>query len=403
MCTKCDDVNTESILLHCDRKPYINQTYTEWLNGATGSDHFESSCHISSPFGNFTFADASFTIGNKGRDDDHRVVYFPKHTTWHAYSGFDPLAPVDEADHTDNFTFAGVTNPLMVVAHAQMEYDTTFPNASDPVRGLKIKKITGCSLALCLSDWRISVNDGTTQAEASAIEFGDMFWRHTGHYVKDQTLCWRPNSSPPHIPFDHTDDEKGNRNPSILTSSLVEFAFCGINSGILLPGAPFVGSSITVWASHQGKDEEFSPEILRGNASTERIAHVGLEYVMANVANSINNMALTSNGEDLSGTAFGIEVFVEVQWPWIIFPGLLVVFGITFFAVAVFTNKDASLWKSSIFAFLYHGLEGIDTEDCPTASTMERKAADISVQLTQSPGKDDSKLREEQTFQETSN
>ncbi|CAG8424886.1 unnamed protein product [Penicillium salamii] len=286
----------------------------------------------------------------------------------------------------------------MVISHAQMEYDPTFFNTSDPVRGLKIKKMTGCSLALCLGDWRIWVNEGTTQAEASAIEFGHLFWRHKGHYVQNQTLCWRPKSSPPHVPFDHTVDEEGNRNPTILTSSLIEFAFCGINSCVELTGAPFEGSSTTAWMSTQGKAEEFNPGILRGNASTERIVHAGLEYVMSNVANSINKMALTSNGEDLNGTAFGIEVFVEVQWPWVIFPGLLVVFGLTFFAIAVFTSKDTSLWKSSIFAFLCHGLEGIDTEDCPTASSMERKAADISVQLTQSPGKDDLKLREEQSL-----
>ncbi|CAG8424896.1 unnamed protein product [Penicillium salamii] len=84
MCTKCDDVNMDSISLHCDRKPYKNHTYTEWLSWASGSDNFELSCHIASPLGNLTFADASFTIGKQGRDDDYRNVYFPKHTTWHA-------------------------------------------------------------------------------------------------------------------------------------------------------------------------------------------------------------------------------------------------------------------------------------------------------------------------------
>ncbi|CAG8144339.1 unnamed protein product [Penicillium salamii] len=393
MCAKCDDVNMKSISLHCERKPYINQTYTEWLNGASGSDNFELSCHIMSPLGNLTLADPSFAIGY---EDDYRHVDFPEHSTWHAYSGYDFLTDAFEEEHTDNFTFAGITNPLMVIAYAEMEYDTSFFNASDPVRGLKIKKLTGCCLTFCLSDWRISVSQGTTQAEASDIEFGHLFWRYIDNKIIGKTLCWKPKSSPPHVTFEDRLDADGFLIPPSLSPT--QFAFCGINSFVYPIGTAFAGSSEVGCFSRGGKVERIEPVGAPGNASTERITHASLEHVMSNVANSINKMALTADGEDVNGTALGIEVFVEVQWPWIIFPGLLVVFGITFFAIAVSTNNDTSLWKSSIFAFLYHGLEGIDTEDCPTASTMERKAADISVQLTQSPGKDDSKLREEQKF-----
>lgn len=57
--------------------------------------------------------------------------------------------------------------------------------------------------------------------------------------------------------------------------------------------------------------------------------------------------------------------------------------GILFFVLAILANKkdNIALWKSSVLAFIYHGLYDHDTADYTTASKMEEKAEDVNVQL----------------------
>lgn len=82
-----------------------------------------------------------------------------------------------------------------------------------------------------------------------------------------------------------------------------------------------------------------------------------------------------------NGTAYDIEVYIVVQWPWLILPGLLVLSGISFLTSTIVYNNNAGLWKPSVFALLYHGLSGVDDNVCATASSIELQAADTNVQL----------------------
>jgi hypothetical protein len=67
----------------------------------------------------------------------------------------------------------------------------------------------------------------------------------------------------------------------------------------------------------------------------------------------------------VNGTAYATEVFVEVQWAWLILPALLVTSRILFVVLAILANKkdNTALWKSSVLAFIYHGLYDLDTAD----------------------------------------
>ncbi|KAJ5685013.1 hypothetical protein N7536_007632 [Penicillium majusculum] len=395
VCNKCTDI-TPFVTFDCHKRPRENETYWKYWDNEGQSYNFNASCDVTPPLGHATVVNSSFTIGYNHEYN----VDFQQNITWLVYSGFDPHYAVDSIPDVDNYTFTGVTNPLNVLAYAKIGYEPDFFNSSDPLQGFKIDKVTECSLAICLGDWQISVNQGTTMTEASDIDQGQLFWRDvpvsarpnmTG--VVTRNLCWRPASSPSNVSFDYVYVKDGGlKYPSL---SPVEFAFCGIDAITTLSTAPLFGSST---ASYQLTNDTFTMwDYLteRGNPSTQRIASTSLEHVMSNVANSLNKMALNMDGEDVNGAAYGIEVFVMVQWTWLIVPGLVVISGNLFFILVLLANKKTLLWKSSIFAFLYHGLGDMDRSDCMTASSMEKEATKARVQLRTSHENGDLKLERE--------
>jgi hypothetical protein len=261
-----------------------------------------------------------------------------------------------------------------VFAYAKVGYDSSH-FGSDPIKGIKINSVTECSLALCLNEHVDSVTNGVSITNISTIDYGHLFWRY-GASTTNKTLCWRPTSFPPNITFD--EPPKENK----LQLSPVEFAFCGIwPGGIQLVERPFVGSSAFVY--HMWDVDSYPVPYKTPDFNTERIGTAGLEAIMSNVADSLNKMALLTSGKDVNGTAYAIEVFVEVQWAWLIMPALLVISGIFFFLLAIVSNKkdETPLWKSSVLAFLFHGLCNVDVADYTIASKMEEKAEEMNVHL----------------------
>ncbi|CAG8201257.1 unnamed protein product [Penicillium salamii] len=176
--------------------------------------------------------------------------------------------------------------------------------------------------------------------------------------------------------------------PFVQLSS-TDFEFCGVPYAITLHEDVFVGSfsQIHAWSSGVYTNSNYveKPE---GDLNTLHINSVGLDKIMSNVAKHITKKALQSNGSDVHGIAHGIEVFVEVQWLWLILPMILVVSGTIFIAIVIFENRQSgtSLWKSSVLAFFYHGLYDVDKDDCMAASVMESKAEGLIVQLQASGG-----------------
>ncbi|KAJ5462478.1 hypothetical protein N7530_010683 [Penicillium desertorum] len=377
MCSKCADITT-SVGFKCRKYQRYNESYYNQLNSESQSSNFHVSCHIIPKLGQSTVTNSSFAIAYANQSDNFQNVDFQQNITWLVYTGFNDGSSGDIIQHVDNFTFTGIINPLMVFAYAEIGYNSIYINSSDPFKGLTLDKATECSLALCLSDWKISVDKGTTLLEASNIDYGQLDWKNVTSSHPMRSLCWRPTSSPSTTPFYAT--YLGNESWE-KTSSPVEFAFCDIDAAVPLIDWPIVGSSSRTysWSNGTRSTSDWTPG--RGDPPSQRIANTGLEHVISNIANSLNKLALNAQGEEVNGTAHDIEVFVVVQWPWLILPGLLVLSGISFFTLAVLCNKNANLWKSSIFALLYHGLGDVDTNDCATSSSMEKEAADTNVQL----------------------
>ncbi|OQE16677.1 hypothetical protein PENSTE_c023G06313 [Penicillium steckii] len=88
----------------------------------------------------------------------------------------------------------------------------------------------------------------------------------------------------------------------------------------------------------------------------------------------------------VNGTVYADLVFVEVRWPWMILPGLLVFCGFVFFIIAVTMNKKnhTPLWKSSALVLYYHGIDRTFDDDFDkylTTSSMEKKAEEEFVRM----------------------
>lgn len=218
VCSKCADI-TRSSKLHCnvtDDLRLLNGT----LNGV---------CQITPPLGvskNVTF---SLQLPSSTGPDFDAQLSFGNNVTWAAYEEAKYEVMNLSGSHADTFTSAGVTSPLLVYDFAQLEYDFEFLQSSKPVDGFKLKEMTECSLAICLSDWKVSVTKGNVIQELSNIDYGELVWKNTSTDAAalDISLCWRPSYAPANISF--FADGSSKMGPTDTD----EYAFCGITSALI--------------------------------------------------------------------------------------------------------------------------------------------------------------------------
>ena len=376
MCSQCTDI-TESMDLKCEQ---------------TGSDSFflpedaisvqalNATCQLSPPQGNSTQFDVRFQFSSSPSTPiANSIAYESIGTSWHIFSAYSKDMNIRYPEtQTQPFTWPG--DPLMVIGYAEIGYDQDFLN-SDFVKGIRVDKVAECSLELCLLENKLSVRNGSPDLITSALDYGRLFWENSSvPSFSGQTLCWKPTDSPPDITFEDS-IIPGTQDAQL---SRVPFAFCGVSATIKLYEDVFVGVVHNGFTLDSNGTSSDPPD---GDHNALRISSVGLDVIMSNVAKHINKEALSLNGSDVNGTALAVEVFVEVQWVWLILPIILVVSGTIFVTMVIVGNRrsGAGLWKSSVLAFFYHGLHDIDRDDSMTTSLMEKKAEGLVVRL-QEPG-----------------
>lgn len=291
-----------------------------------------------------------------------------------------------------NYTLAGVTNPLTTVAYVKLGlYHTPLsPNASVS-DGLYIKNATGCSLSTCLRNYNILVKNGEPSVQIGDIDFGTIYLKHPGATLYRaeigddggyaNPLCWMPGP-PDAAGYEETRD----------------FAFCHGRMYLLgevrnyLPPTRGVSWAFSdtygMWYRFsEGSGEDYGG----GELIMKQLERVGLEKAIANIAASLTKHGLEITNHSVNGTVHVTNVFVNVRWPWMILPGLLVLLGVIFLVVTITVSKKSHipLWKSSALAAYYHGLEKLedgdnDHDELKTASTMEKKAEEENVRLQRS-------------------
>ncbi|KAL2857623.1 hypothetical protein BJX68DRAFT_263182 [Aspergillus pseudodeflectus] len=126
------------------------------------------------------------------------------------------------------------------------------------------------------------------------------------------------------------------------------------------------------------------------DSTAAKVLRDGLEKSMSNIAASLNRAALLSSNQSVYSTVFHAETYVSVNWIWILLPTALVLLSVCFLLLTILANRlqRLHLWKSSILAVLFHGLDEVDFSDdekrVDTVRQMERAAEDIRVRLKRS-------------------
>ena len=84
-----------------------------------------------------------------------------------------------------------------------------------------------------------------------------------------------------------------------------------------------------------------------------------------------NNVRLTGKTAQLddaqyNGVAWTQEVYIKVQWAWIVFPWALVLLSLFFLVLTIVQNRKTDPWKNSSSAILYTRLEQDLHDDAAT-------------------------------------
>jgi hypothetical protein len=82
------------------------------------------------------------------------------------------------------------------------------------------------------------------------------------------------------------------------------------------------------------------------------------------------------------GSSITYTAFTHVRWGWLAFPIILETLGIVFLLIVLCRNRKWPLWKGSILAALYHGLESESSGmDLQSTSGMGEAAKSTRVRL----------------------
>ncbi|CAG8313486.1 unnamed protein product [Penicillium salamii] len=179
ICSQCSDI-TKSMELKCEK--IANVSVSTNLDPDFILQDVTVTCHLAPPQGNPTQFDLGFLFRSSiSAFSSSWLSYNTKGVSWHVFSAY--LDFIDHGDfnetltHPSNQSFTWPGNPLMVVAYAEIGYNKDYLE-SDFIGGIRVDKVTECSLELCLLEYEVSVQDGTPDVITSALDYGQLFWRN---------------------------------------------------------------------------------------------------------------------------------------------------------------------------------------------------------------------------------
>ncbi|KAJ6032736.1 hypothetical protein N7540_003468 [Penicillium herquei] len=369
-CSQCADI-TSTATLDC---PEPTHSGSSSLRGG----YIEGKCDVVLPHGHSSNTTVSLNMDATEIDiADSTSITVDSDTVW-------PVLAYDYTAQyiTTNQTYSNIENPLLTLAHASLGFDSSrITNASNLWEGVIINNVTQCSFSYCLQDYNVSVTNGNATIEKSAPDFGS-----TSSHLEG--LCWKPNQSP--------DDIVYTQGPDGYFENATDFSFC---HQLQIPSDLFIGSINTTWSETSNSEWDASSGG-DGIDNFGRIVEVGLGTIVPRVAESLTKVALqNSMTSKITGTVYTTEVIIRVRWAWMILPTLLVVLANVFLACTIYASRKKILWKSSILALLFHGLDdetAAKRDECQSSisSGMEKLADDMRVQLQPSESDGRVMLRE---------
>lgn len=292
-----------------------------------------------------------------------------------------------------NQSILGVWSPLMAVSYIELSPPENSTAAKFKEK-LEIIHLIECVLSPCVKTYNVSVSNGVPSIQTPSPEFGEIFysgndsiipspdpfnWSEAIEYREQQNKkCWKPKRGA----LINVTLTKDNWPPESTLWENAEFAGCPVPDD---PSRDWVEGVTTTSMLYNNTDQlwrwcmKTAPDL-----ALHRIDGHNFADVMSNIAASMTKYARDISEQTLQGIAYVPQVYVSVDWAFLILPGLLVLLGIIFLLLTISINSkhDLSLWKSSILPAIFHGLPGgMVPHEYSSASTMERMAQEATVKF----------------------
>ncbi|KAL5044414.1 hypothetical protein BDW71DRAFT_209420 [Aspergillus fruticulosus] len=293
-------------------------------------------------------------------------------------------------------TWQGPNQPNLVLAYAEFGFDASLVSAPELAHeGVMLKNVTTFSISLCLRKNSLSMTDGVLSTTTLSVDHGQTFDRDDsqGHCTdscwSSGADCWAPSTA-------SADDIifrgllfPGNNYNRTFAANAFEFTICSPSRFL---AEPLVGNNSVTQNYHKISGEEpwwtsSGQTREQGGPTFDQMVSLGFEQAISKIAAALTQSSLEQSTFLISGTVNRVQNVIEVQRVLLILPALLVALAGVFFIRAIVTNRKSGsfLWKSSVLALLYHGLERVDPDDSSytTTSGMEKRA-DVSIHLAPS-------------------
>ncbi|KAL3493505.1 hypothetical protein BJX62DRAFT_235333 [Aspergillus germanicus] len=227
--------------------------------------------------------------------------------------------------------------PAGSIGHAQIgvakqQFFAGYPPDLDIGSILEVTRATECTLRLCARTYNLTVSGGAVSIAKGEPDYGAQFWvnRRNGTVFPGKhpewdagsaftqanyATCWRPTDGPA---VRLTQDTE-----STTWVNAAEMAFCPAGEFLL---------RIHLEGERRGPDP-----------SIKRIRTIGLEESMSRIAASFTRQALLVSNTTVEGTVYIPEVYVSVEWVWILHPAGLTGLAVVFLVSTMLVNHQRGL------------------------------------------------------------
>ncbi|CAK1362457.1 unnamed protein product [Cercospora beticola] len=112
--------------------------------------------------------------------------------------------------------------------------------------------------------------------------------------------------------------------------------------------------------------------------------------LMDRVAESMtNSIRVAPNGTHVDGMTHRTDIVITVHWHWMALPGAIVLFSIGLLSISMVLSSEKSsraVWKSSLLAALFHGLQGWTEEELDRVELKDMETRAKGMKASLKPG-----------------
>jgi len=392
-CSKCVNATETAVIdENCNATVHSVQT------GPVAGNDTNKTCTLG--FGSGQGSNVTI-FGRTSNESDTYVLY--NDVVWAIYSPEYPdlVNTTGEQEPMATATYAGVTNPLLVVGRATLN---TYSDGNVPwFSSIQVSAAEQCVLTPCLRDYAVTTTGGIPAVNVDHIDYESVEYRYnnvTGSegffYANPVTMCWQADAGD--VDYTTVGSCPDESTECFEQGNTTRPGFCPVD---IYPEAlidRLTGSAATPLAYANGSFNLDGDTDTVSDTMTVIQANT-LGTVLNNVAASLTQLGLQVSNGTATGKVTTMQVYVLVKWEWLILPTVLELAGIALLLATALlsSHRKVDLWKTSIMALFYHGLEERtlrDTDIARDTSGMRLSARKTVVKLAVSDEDDRLMLRE---------